>query len=411
MSTQSSLNTQSPIWQNNDIGPDSSFVYVNHTYDLVSNLEEFTSGLLKVDQETGCSTSIHGQWIKIKSNVAQSRKNAFILINALTNNSCKEIFLPSVEDAESSSNENDSRLSSPSPTPSVLLDDTQSTKKSTAQIITTPTTNPKSPRRLKSSLTRSITENQISSLQESETTSSSPFTSILNPFTPKFNCTKSKSNNQIPEEEVVNDLYPQVVSGADLNKCDTEAETKKRYSIDFLLLRSDIPSSKNLPGNWKNLNEKFPSICFCGKVLSYFNPYKYHEHWEKTKNQNYELHDSTESLRQLSNTFELDPNLIKAHTDDYLNLQTQFKDFRNSNYYPMNKFRNNNHDFQKPNYNYKQSNGYDANNNIVNGYKQRNYGALDQRQKYFQQKQFFYQQENQIKRRPKYNFNTQKVFE
>ena len=41
---------------------------------------------------------------------------------------------------------------------------------------------------------------------------------------------------------------------------------KKRSSIDFLLARADTPSSKTMPKNWKELNEKYPNICFCGKV-------------------------------------------------------------------------------------------------------------------------------------------------
>lgn len=238
MSVQSLLNIQSPIWQNKDIGPDSSFVYVNHSYDLAGNLEEFADGLFKVEQDTNCKMSIHGQWIKIKGNSVNSRKNAFILINALTNNSCKEIFLPNVGEAENGINENDSRLSSPSPPPSPLLD-ADSTLKSTAQIITS---TQKSPHNIRKSLTRSSTETQISSMQKSKATSSSPFSSILNPFIPKSNNTVSKSNNKIVEEE--EDGLCEQISNTDLNN-NNQKEDKKRYSVDFLLLRSDIPSSKN----------------------------------------------------------------------------------------------------------------------------------------------------------------------
>jgi hypothetical protein len=31
---------------------------------------------------------------------------------------------------------------------------------------------------------------------------------------------------------------------------------------------------------------------FKTKVISYFDPYKYHEHWEKTKKTNSELHNN-----------------------------------------------------------------------------------------------------------------------
>ncbi len=142
------------------------------------------------------------------------------------------------------------RLSSPSPPPF------DKSKTSTAQIN-------ESPRYRKNGLTRSSTETQIFSLQNSK--QQSPF-SVLLPLTATSSKSGLKSSvssiaslreNIISEETTVNTKESNDIknfSGA------------KRYSKDFLLIRSDVESSKKLPPNWKALNEIFPSICFCGKV-------------------------------------------------------------------------------------------------------------------------------------------------
>lgn len=164
-----------------------------------------------------------------------------------------------------------------------------------------------------------------------------------------------------------------------------------------------------MPSNWKALNEKFPNVCFCGKVLSYFNPYKYHEHWEKTKIQNYELHDSTDSSYYTPNNFGNNMNSTKSYTDDYLNLQTTLKDLNNSKNYPMNKFRHN-HEYQTINFHQHPYN-YDFNKNVSYNQKQKYHDSFDYGQNHFQHKQFNHQQENQFKRKSKYSFNNHKVFD
>lgn len=402
MSVQSYIESQSPIWQNKDLGPDSSIVYINNNsfnLDNTDNLSELTKCLKKVEMETNSIISIHRNWIKIKNSSAKSRKNALNLINAATNNSCKEIFLPSVSEIIC-----DERLSSPSPPPTE--ETSLKSTKSTAQI-SAGLAFQTSPKR-KSGLTRSNTETQISSLQKSKSVSTSPF-SVLLPSIPKTQIIPKTKTNAI-KEELDSDL-----SKDDLSKNENEQkkEEKKRYSVDFLLLRSDVPSSKKFPPNWKDLNEKFPSICFCGKVLSYFNPYKYHEHWEKTKIQNFELHDSSEPVRFSYRKKNTESNHgSKAYTDDYLNLQTTLKDFNNNyNNYAPNKFRNNytGNEFCKTNF-YNNNNFYAYDNNNNNNYYKKNQLSFDQRQNQFQLNQAYYQQENQMKRRPKFHF-TQRVFE
>lgn len=362
-----------PIWQNQDLGPNStSIVFVSTDYNLAENLTDLLQRLAQIEKETTCAISIHGQWIKIKNNSAEIRKQAFNLIQTATKKSCKEIFLPSVNE------DNQLRLSSPSPPP---LDDPT---KSTAQIN-------ESPRYRKNGLTRSSTETQISSLQKAK--HFSPF-SVLLPLTTETVMNEIASplspvkllKDKVILEEVT--TIKETVENTDQNAA------SKRYSKDFLLLRADVPASKKLPVNWNSLNEIFPSICFCGKVLSYFNPYKYHEHWEKTKKQNYELHDSNESPR---NEFYKRQNNVdfKAHTDDYLNLS--LRDFNHtSNNYHTRSFRINNY-FNNEHVGNKKYSGYDGFNGFSSNRKQHQLG-LEIRQNQFQQNQVFYLQEHQLKR-------------
>ncbi len=74
------------------------------------------------------------------------------------------------------------------------------------------------------------------------------------------------------------------------------SDGRKRYSLEFLLSRSDTPLAQKMPPDWHQLNEKYPTICFSGKILQYFNPKKYHNHWNKVKLQNIELHSSSSNF-------------------------------------------------------------------------------------------------------------------
>lgn len=155
-----------------------------------------------------------------------------------------KIFLPSVNE------DSQLRLSSPSPPP---LDDPT---KSTAQIN-------ESPRHRKNGLTRSSTETQISSLQKAKHLS--PF-SVLLPLT-ATNAKSGLTSPVSPASSLKDKVIPEEVTVNKEAASSTNKEPAKRYSKDFLLLRSDVPSSKKIPEDWKSLNEIFPSICFCGKVI------------------------------------------------------------------------------------------------------------------------------------------------
>ncbi len=77
---------------------------------------------------------------------------------------------------------------------------------------------------------------------------------------------------------------------------------KKRYTLEFLLSRSDMAQSQKMPDNWKILNQLYPDVCFNGKIISYFNPNKYFAHWNKVKLQNSELHSFNQTTTTTTST-------------------------------------------------------------------------------------------------------------
>ncbi len=127
--------------------------------------------------------------------------------------------------------------------------------------------------------------------------------------------------------------------------------------------------------------------------MSYFNPYKYHEHWEKTKKQNYELHDSNEIPR--NETYKHQSNIfLKAHTDDYLNLS--LRDFDHNNNYNTKSFKIN-RNFNNEQIGNKKYMGFDGYNGFnSNRYQQQS--GYDLRQNKFQQEQVLNLKEPQLKR-------------
>ena len=137
---------------------------------------------------------------------------------------------------------------------------------------------------------RSSTENFINSLERAN--SSTPFGSILAPLAPI---------SKLDEEEQITD-YPiattvvehkndqkEVAVKTDLDRLKEEKSEenqekkntiKKRskneigkhlYSLDFLLSRANCQSSKQMPSNWRQLNELHPNVCFAGKVEFTYN--------------------------------------------------------------------------------------------------------------------------------------------
>ncbi len=66
--------------------------------DPVARLNALTKRSIEIEQETGCTITIHGQankteliWIKIKGESIGARKQALKLINENTNNACFEV--------------------------------------------------------------------------------------------------------------------------------------------------------------------------------------------------------------------------------------------------------------------------------------------------------------------------------
>ena len=141
-------------------------------------------------------------------------------------------------------------------------------------------------------LVRSSTENFINSLERAN--SSTPFGSILAPLAP---ISKLDEEEQVTEEPIKtvttavehkND-QKEVTVKTDLDrvqerKSEEQQEkknaTKKKgksekgrnlYSLDFLLSRANCESSKQMPSNWRQLNELYPNICFAGKVKFIYN--------------------------------------------------------------------------------------------------------------------------------------------
>lgn len=138
----------------------------------------------------------------------------------------------------------------------------------------------------KKPLTRSYTDHHISATL----IKSSPFVSVL----------PSAAFNSAPSNNTSKIINTPITEQKEVKKIDTIKETEPTgakktrclYTIDFLLGRSDASLSKKVPNNWKEKKEEFPTICFCSKeIASYFNPYKYYDHWNKIQSQNYELHN------------------------------------------------------------------------------------------------------------------------
>lgn len=137
-----------------------------------------------------------------------------------------------------------------------------------------------------SKLVRSTTENFISFLANdlhsnqdqsysSEVWSaavSSPFGSILSPYNPSLLSSRLKFAIQHDEEKYDESRRrnPDSLSEGDQSSSGDSESSKvistKRYPVDVLLMRSDVPASKKMPDEWFELNQKYPEVCFCGKV-------------------------------------------------------------------------------------------------------------------------------------------------
>jgi hypothetical protein len=334
------------IWQYTDF--DSSLISILY-FDkkLIDNSQLFAGRVKEIERQSKCTITVHGLdnsssssssgggggggavWIRIESRLEEARREAINAFNQLTNNACKEIVLPklSANRNRGVKDENDDDVDddefydtkrrnltqtvsetkhshksvntniyqqtlSGSSTNSFLMSPSSSSSSSSSSSLSLTTPNPK----LRKPLTRSSTENFISSLNE---TGSSPFGSFLQPLT--TTTTFKKPSREIREEEEDEEdeerdyenvafersrgvknfdqsaarrvaasretTSPVVVVGnsGGGNRI-SNRNAKKVYNVEFLLARADVESSKKLPANWKELSALYPNICFCGKV-------------------------------------------------------------------------------------------------------------------------------------------------
>ena len=143
--------------------------------------------------------------------------------------------------------------------------------------------NKKSPNSSSSSgrrpLVRSSTENFINSLERAN--SSTPFGSILAPLAPISKLdeeeqittatTTVEDKNDQKEVTVKTDLDRVLEKKNTIKKRSKNEIGKHLYSLDFLLSRANCESSKQMPLNWRELNELHPNVCFSGKVEFMYN--------------------------------------------------------------------------------------------------------------------------------------------
>lgn len=241
------------------------------------------------------------------------------------------------------------------PLPSVLSeplsDDSKPTQKPTSLQFNQPFVNGKKEnsnynnikKMPKSSMTRSTTEGFISSLSQNR-----PISFCSN-FNNEFN---NNNNNKLLNQKPVS--FEKKNEKLKTENNPNKYKLKNRYTVDFLLQRADTAISKKQPANWKELSEIYPMVCFSGKVIyisffllnayfnsyflkviSYFDPHKYHEHWEKTKKINVELHcnESTKYFQNNNNNKKTNGTAFNLNnTDDFLNFNPFQKD-QNNNFY------------------------------------------------------------------------------
>jgi hypothetical protein len=134
---------------------------------------------------------------------------------------------------------------------------------------------------------RSQTENLITNnWNVQETPNSSYDVSTKNSTFNRLNCQKSSQQNRnqysndflmsrsnlgkiksISDRKVVDFINKQSLQSSCDNLLDETQIKNRRYSLHFLIVRSDVPNSKMFPKNWKHLNTLYPTVCFYGKVL------------------------------------------------------------------------------------------------------------------------------------------------
>jgi len=198
-------------------------------------------------------------------------------------------------------------------------------------------------------MVRSSTDYSIQSVK------SESFSSVFSPSISKFNLS-------LQEEETVDTTANLSVTEIDLNNNSlnvNKQKKKQRYDLHFLLARSSVQSSKLMPNNWKQLNEKYPEVCFCGKVISYFDHLKYYSHLNYVKNLNENRHQPPLNPNQKTN---IHSNSYHVNNNHHPN---------SDNFFPK---RDSNHNFEK---NVQNKSHEFCNNNVKKAHKSFGYTNAD----------------------------------
>jgi hypothetical protein len=203
-------------------------------------------------------------WISFQSSDLVARHQAFLIVNTALGNGLKQIMLPTELVVNNGGTTTGKQVVSRE---NGFDRDWPDQNNNHVQ----PFIQPQEPQQRFNPMVRSNTTDF--SLKES----SKPFSSVLSQFKmATIDHTNETKTATLAQDENNNDVT--VVKTAPKAK-----NSSCCYSVDFMLSRAEAVHSKKMPDSWKELNEKYPHICFYGKVISYFNPHKYWTHWNKTK--------------------------------------------------------------------------------------------------------------------------------
>lgn len=227
----------------------------------IESVQKLTEAIADIEKETECSVKMYNLqseivWIRVKSLDESKRTMACDLVNEKTGNQCKMVKLPKL----------------PEPVVARIEETNRRVTNSYAK---------------RRTMTRSSTENLLSSINDSNSSlKSSPFSSFLAPLSLTESIKEEdsgigdvSSDKDSFVKESSNSKSPSGSTTSSSSSSSSTSSKKLVYNLDFLLKRADFPSSKQMPSNWKELNSKYPSVCFCGKVsiktCQYFSIFKY----------------------------------------------------------------------------------------------------------------------------------------
>ena len=218
----------------------------------------FEQFAIAIQNQTNCKIQIIGLeketdhiWVRFQSESKETRQQAFLIVNTFVGDQCKIIDLPQLDNKSQSNAKSSSYSSSYGLDDFCYLNDESNNE-------------PKCSGMVKSSTSIDF---KASSLNESK-----PFGSVLS----KFSLTSIK-DNEYPvcvmdsQDENNNTHNNSLANGQTIKSASrsivNNANTSYRYTVDFLLSRANVNDSKKMPENWRELNEKYPNVCFYGKVF------------------------------------------------------------------------------------------------------------------------------------------------